>query len=274
MERHEILRTVFRENEEGEVNQWVLLSKELGFKIDYVDLTKSEDQNAGISSYLQQDSVKRFDLEKGPLLRAALLQLSENKHVFYYNMHHIISDGWSMDVLVKDVLAYYKSYTEESTVELPDLKIQYKDYSAWQLEQMEKESHQAHKAYWSDTFSGELPTINLPAKNKRPLIKGNKGKRLGTYISKETSQKLKQFCQEKGGSLFMGLLSSLNAVFYKYTGQNDLIIGTPIAGRDHLDLENQIGFYVNTLALRNNVNPNESFDELLENIKKKYFESL
>ncbi|MEN2401844.1 amino acid adenylation domain-containing protein [Flavobacterium sp. MC2016-06] len=268
IERHEILRTVFKENEDGDVNQWVLSSKELGFKIDYVDLTNTENQNAGIRNYIHQDSIKPFDLEKGPLLRAALLQLSENKHAFYYNMHHIISDGWSIEVMIKDVLAYYKSYVEGSTVELSDLKIQYKDYSVWQLEQMEKESHHAHKTYWEDQFSGELPTINLNTSNKRPLVKGSKGKRLGTYISKENSQNLKQFCQQKGGSLFMGLLANLNALFYKNTAQNDIIIGTPIAGRDHLDLENQIGFYVNTLALRNNVNPNESFDQLLENIKK------
>ncbi|MHA7060174.1 condensation domain-containing protein, partial [Aquimarina sp. M1] len=268
IDRHEILRTVFKENDEGEVKQWVLSREELNFDIDYHDLRNTKDVNDSINIFSKEDSFKPFDLVNGPLIRASLFQISEEEYVFYYNMHHLISDGWSKDILIKDVLAYYEAYLRNAQPNLPELKIQYKDYSAWQLSQKEGQEYGKCKEYWVNTLSGELPTLDLPGNKTRPKIKTFNGRSLSSYINSDIVKKLQNYSQEQGGSLFMGLLSAWNVLCYRYTSQKDIITGTPVAGREHGDLENQIGFYVNTLALRNKIIPDENFDDLYDRVKK------
>lgn len=268
--RHEILRTVFRENESGEIRQWIFDTSEVNFAIDYQDFRNldDDDQKDTVASYIQKDTFAPFDLENGPLLRVAILQLADNRAIFYYNMHHIISDGWSLGVLSKDILTAYQAINNGEEVPFSELRIQYKDYAAWQLNQSEEASFNEGKEYWIDQLSGNLPVVDLPAYKKRPALKTNNGKRLTTSISKEVVTKLNTFCQERKGSLFMGLVATINALLYRYTQQEDLIIGTPVAGRDHPDLEDQIGFYVNTLALRNQVVTTDTFESLFANVKE------
>jgi amino acid adenylation domain-containing protein/non-ribosomal peptide synthase protein (TIGR01720 family) len=268
LDRHEILRTVFKEDKNGEVKQWVLRTEDLDFKIDYKDFRKIKNKEEKIASYMSKDAQKIFDLEKGPLLRAALLQIAETNYIFYFNMHHIISDAWSMEVLSNDVLSYYDAYQANKEPFLTELRIQYKDYSAWQLAQLSEESYKKHKLYWLNNLQGKLPLLDLPSSRQRPRLKTYKGYMLGTYIEKKTSKKLKEYIQRNGGTLFMGLLSSVKVLLYRYTSQSDIIIGTPIAAREHSDLESQIGFYVNTLVLRNEIKPSESFDELFSKVKE------
>jgi Condensation domain/TubC N-terminal docking domain len=148
IDRHEILRTVFREDESGEIRQWVQERNEMGFAIDYRDFSNEVNKREKVEKYIAVDAYIAFDLAKGPLLRAALLQVGAAEYVFYYNMHHIISDGWSMEVLTKDVLQYYDSYKAGKEPDLKELRIQYKDYSAWQLAQLKEESFNVHKDYW------------------------------------------------------------------------------------------------------------------------------
>ena len=273
LERHEILRTIFKEDESGEIKQWILNKEDLRLKIDYKDFRKEKNKEEKVKEYIAADSHKPFDLEKGPLLRASLLQVEDQEYIFYYNLHHIISDGWSMEVLSKDVFAYYEAYREKREPGLKELAIQYKDYSAWQLTQVEEESFKTHKAYWLKNLTGELPLLDLPSTKQRPRIKTNNGQTLGTYLNKDTSTKLKKYSQENGGSLFMSLLAAWNVLMYRYTSQRDIIIGTPIAGREHVDLEDQIGFYVNTLALRNEIKPEESFNTFYRRLKENTFKS-
>ncbi|WP_165760191.1 condensation domain-containing protein, partial [Niastella populi] len=268
LERHEILRTIFREDESGEIRQWVLQREGLGFTIDYQDFRKAANKQEKVTAYISADSYRAFDLAKGPLLRAALLQVAEAEYVFYFNMHHIISDGWSMEVLSKDVLKYYEAYKAGKAPELKELRIQYKDYSAWQLAQLKDESFKAHREYWLDKLSGELPLLDLPTSKQRPKANTYNGHSLLTYLDKATTAKLKRYTQENGGSLFMGLLASWNVLMYRYTSQKDIIIGAPVAGRAHADLEDQMGFYLNTLALRNKVNPEESFARFYQSVKE------
>ncbi|MDP1880838.1 MAG: amino acid adenylation domain-containing protein, partial [Parachlamydiaceae bacterium] len=268
IERHEILRTIFKEDETGEIRQWILNKEELGFKIDYRDYRKERNKNESVQSYMSEDSYNAFDLVKGPLLRSALLQIEDHEYFFYINMHHIIGDGWSMEVLSKDVFSYYEAYKENKQPELKELRIQYKDYSAWQLAQIGESSFKGHRDYWLRSLGGELPLLDLPGSKQRPRLKTYNGRSLGTYLDKSLTRKLKDYSQQHGGSLFMGLLASLNAILYRYTNQKDIIIGSPIAGREHADLEDQIGFYVNTLALRNEINPEESFDDLFSRVKQ------
>ncbi len=268
IDRHEILRTVFREDASGEIRQWILERQDLGFAIDYRDFRSEVDKHQKAQAYIAADAHRAFDLEQGPLLRAALLQVEEDEYVFYFNMHHIISDGWSMEVLSKDVLAYYEAYQAGKQPQVKQLRIQYKDYSAWQLGQLNQESFKAHQAYWLDKLSGELPLLDLPATKQRPRIKTNRGHGLSTYIDSDTTGKLRKYSQKNGGSLFMGLLAAWNALMYRYTAQTNIITGTAVSGREHTDLEDQIGFYINTLALKNEVMPGDSFHELFSKVKQ------
>src|SRR5688572_16500157 len=171
IERHEILRTVFKADARGEVRQWILTREELGFKIDYKDFRRETNKEEKVKEYIASDSYKAFDLEKGPLLRASLLQVEDKQYVFYYNMHHIISDGWSMEVLSRDVLSYYEAYKENKEPVLKELRIQYKDYAVWQLAQLEEESFKAQRAYWLERLKGELSLLDLPSSIQRPRIK-------------------------------------------------------------------------------------------------------
>ena len=266
IDRHEILRTVFRENSEGEVRQWVLDREFFNFEVKELDFSQEKDCEKRIREYFVRDNMLAFDLEQGPLLRVSIIKMP-NRYVFYYNMHHIISDGWSIEVLLKDFMAYYESHISGIEVTLPKLQIQYKDYSAWQLKELLSASSAVHRAYWLDSLSGELPLLNFPSHQLRPKIKTYKGNRLRTCLSSSQTSNLKRFSQESGGSLFMGLLAVWNVLCYRYTGLEDIIIGSPVAGRDHPDIENQIGCYVNTLALRNRVNSEEDFNMFFDRLK-------
>ncbi|MGB3466245.1 MAG: condensation domain-containing protein, partial [Cyclobacteriaceae bacterium] len=260
IDRHEILRTVFREDENGELRQWIVSREELGFELEYKDYRDQDDTQALVDKYINDDAYQPFDLEKGPLLRAALMRTADEEFVLYYNMHHIISDGWSMEILTRDVGSFYEAFLAESIPELPALRIQYKDYSVWQHNQLTGVQWQSHREYWINRLSGELPLLNLPGSKQRPVLKTYNGQGLTTYLDQSVSDKLHHFVKENGGSLFMSLMSAWKVLMYRYTAQTDLVIGTPVAGRDHADLEDQIGFYVNTLALRSQLNPLESFD--------------
>ncbi len=258
VKRHEVLRTTFREDEQGEIRQWVLNADELNFEVEYKDFSNQNSSKEIVRQYIDGDKLKAFDLENGPLLKAVLFQTSNDEYIFYYNMHHIISDDWSMEVLIKDTISYYEALLSETAPNLYPLDIQYKDYSVWQAKQKVSDSYKEHRAYWLDKFSGELPILNLVSNVVRPKVKTNNGKFLKTYILPETKAAIDSFVLDNGGSLFMTLLTAWNLLLYKYTSQKDVVIGASLAGRDHADLENQIGFYIKTLAIRNQINPNEN----------------
>jgi amino acid adenylation domain-containing protein len=266
LDRHEILRTVFKTDAAGQIKQWVLNKEELGFEIDFKDF---KNQKETVNSYISEDSYKPFDLKNGPLLRAALLQIADNEFVFYYNLHHIITDGWSNSVLSKDVLKYYNAFKTNTKFDLAPLKIQYKDYASWQLEQVENSNANEHLNYWKEQLKGELPLLNLPATKQRPRIKTNSGHGLKAYFDVTTTKKLKKYAEDNGGSLFMGLLSTWNVLLYRYTNQNDIIIGSSIAGREHADLDNQIGFYSNTIVSRNAIELTDNFDSFFKTVKER-----
>ena len=267
IDRHEILRTIFKKDNKGEVRQWILDKDTIALKIHEVDFRDDPYIESSVSKYMADDSRKAFDLETGPLLRASLLRISEEDYVFYYNMHHIISDGWSIEVLSRDVFTYYNCHKAGEEFKLPPLRIQYKDYATWQLSQLKKSDYQAHRDYWINQLRGELPVFSLPSTNIRPPFRTYRGGNISTYLSSDLTRNIRMFSQKHGGTLFMVLLSSLKALLHRYTGQNDLLVGTPVAGRDNADLEDQIGFYVNTLVLRNEVYSEDSFMELFDRVR-------
>ncbi|WPV65668.1 non-ribosomal peptide synthetase [Chitinophaga sp. LS1] len=265
IDRHEILRTVFRENEEGEIRQVVLSAGEFPFSFQQQDA--SEWDESAVKKYLEEEAALPFDLWAGPLLRAGLLRLKDGRFLFHYNMHHIISDGWSMEVLQKDILGYYHAFTSGTPYHSLPLKIQYKDYASWQQEQLATEAYVTAGKYWLEQFSGELPVLELPVSGIRPPVLTHRGKTMSILVNKPVTDALKNLCREEDTTLFMGLLAVLNTLFYRYTGQEDMIIGTPLAGREHPELEDQIGYYLNTLALRTRFSGEQSFLRLLEQVR-------
>ena len=264
LERHEILRTVFRKNDQGEVRQIIRKAEDYGFFIDYQDLRQKPHRE--IDELLSSDASRPFDLSEGPLLRACLYQLSDDRYLFSYVVHHLISDGWSMDVLIEELVTYYRHYTTGTPIEIPALRIQYKDYACWQRAELEEGAMESQKAYWLDRFQGEIPVLELLGDRVRPAIKAYEGQTVRRVLRDETGHALRNLGREAGSTLFMVLLTGVKALLYRYTGQEDLVIGTPVAGRDHIDLENQIGFYANTLALRTRFNGASSFEQLLAQV--------
>ncbi len=272
LQRHESLRTVFGENEAGELRQFVLAPDEVRFGLGYHDLRGVAAREAQLHQAVQDDFLLPFDLAKGPLLRANLYQLADEAWVFTYVMHHIISDGWSVGILMRELLLYYRHAAGEvaaGAAGLPEpLRIHYKDYAHWQQERLAGKAAEAGKAYWLDQFRDELPVLQLPGDRPRPRTKSYRGGVVKRTFSRSLSTRVSALSQQCNGTLFMSLLAGVNLLLHKYTGQSDLIIGSPVSGRPHADLEEQIGFYVNTLALRTRLRAEDSFEALFGKVKE------
>lgn len=262
--RHESLRTVFREDQNDLVRQYIYTPEELQFSINYQQTATEEDLRKCIDNEL----VKPFDLAAGPLIRVNVFNTNDNKCVLVYIMHHIISDGWSLNILTSELLLLYDSHNKGRQAVLPPLRIQYKDYAVWQQSGLNNEILSVQKKYWLKQFEGKLPVIELAKSKIRPKVRTYSGRTVIRKINSDLSRKLKIVLQQQSSSLFMGLLAIVYTLLYKNTGDEDIIIGSPIAGRENIDLENQIGFYANTLALRTQFNKEDSFSKLLGTVKK------
>jgi len=270
LRRHEVLRTIFTEDGEGNPRQRVLPITDERFTIqqgDYSNKTK-EERESSIRQYVEEEVSRGFSLEEGPLIRCSILKESESSYVWVLVMHHIVSDGWSMGVLYREFSEMYNAELEQRQANLEPLSIQYKDYASWHNAQLACADIQEHKAYWIEQFKGELPVLELPSDKPRPKVMTYNGASVYRELDKQTTDSLKAFSQDQGGTLFMTLQTALNILLHKYTGQEDIVIGSPIAGREHPDLEGQIGFYVNTLAIRNQFSKEDTVSELYQKIKQ------
>ncbi|MFP3599573.1 non-ribosomal peptide synthetase, partial [Chryseobacterium sp. SIMBA_029] len=266
IERHESLRTIFKENSNGEIRQYILNSEGISFKIEY-EVLPLEYNSEILNAKIKEEFEKSFNLSEGLLIRVKLFKIAENKHIFSLVMHHIISDGWSMEVMVKELFTFYKSSIMEEIYPFEPLRIQYKDYAVWQQDQLKGPRYSEFKEYWL-TQLDDIPVLNLPTQKQRPAIKTFNGVTQNKIINKTLLEGLKEISRLEGGTLFMSLLSTVNALFYKYTEQQDIVIGSAIAGREYADLDNQIGFFVNALPLRTRFNKDNSFIQVLRKVKE------
>ena len=270
LERHEVLRSIFTEDKEGTPRQLILPSTDDRFSvllIDYSNEIKEVRENL-IATFVESEVNQSFNLATGPLIKCSLIKESEGNYIWILIMHHIVSDGWSMGVLHRDWSELYNSELGHKQADLPELTIQYKDYAAWHNSQLSSEEINIHKHYWSELFNGELPVLNLPSDSSRPKVMTYNGASIYRELDKSTVDELKLFGNQQGGTLFITLQTALNILLFKYTGQEDIVIGSPIAGREHPDLEGQIGFYVNTLALRNFFSKKDSVITLYQKVKE------
>lgn len=268
LQRHESLRTVFRENEQGEVRQLILSAEEVGFNIAFEDKSKTINSEEITEYQLQEVLSRPFDLASGPLLRVVVYKINDGKWIVACSMHHIIGDGWSMNLLIGELLQFYHTFSKGQQPTLPPLRIQYKDYAEWHQEKLRGEAIKTGQSFWLQQFEGELPVLALAPDQIRPAIKTYSGDMVTFAISPVLTKALRRLVQEEGGTLFMGLQATVAALLYRYTGQEDLITGTIVAGRENTELENQIGLFVNTLALRMRFKGSESFRELFHHVKQ------
>ncbi|MBU0485482.1 MAG: amino acid adenylation domain-containing protein [Proteobacteria bacterium] len=270
--RHESLRTTFDELDGSPVQK---VRPDCRFEIREIDLTLEprKDKVELAHELIVREAAIPFDLSRGPLIRAILLKIDERRQVLALIIHHIISDGWSFLVLEKDLLTLYQAIAGGKRPELPPLPIQYKDYAAWQNNFLQTEMILPQRQYWQHKLSGELTVLDLPTDFPRPPIKTFRGKTISFRLDHELAAALHTAGTIHGATLFMVLLATLKILLFRYSGQEDCIIGSPIAGRNHPDLENQIGFYVNILVLRDTLTGNDSFKTLLGQVKQTALEA-
>ncbi|MCK4258506.1 MAG: non-ribosomal peptide synthase/polyketide synthase [Halanaerobiales bacterium] len=252
VQRHESFRSSF-ESVNGEIIQRI--HSNVDIEIFYL-----ESQEEKIEE-LAKEFVKPFDLSEAPLVRAALVKLPK-RYLLMYDMHHIISDGVSMNILVNDFVKLYQG------MELPELKIQYKDFAIWQNQLFSSDAILEHEKYWLESFAGEIPVLDLPTDYQRPNLMSFEGERYHFEISKELQSHINELASKNGATLYMILLAVYNLLLAKYTSQEDIIVGSPIAGRSHADLEKIIGMFVNTLVIRNHPVSGKNFLNFLKEVKE------
>jgi amino acid adenylation domain-containing protein len=243
IDRHESLRTSFLLVDDKAVQR---IHHQVEFEIEY---------------HLPTDFVRPFDLTRPPLIRLGLTHMEENRHLLVIDMHHIISDGVSQDILVKDFTRFYPGKASAP------LRIQYKDFSEWQNREKKNESIKSREKYWINEFMGELPMMDLPVDFARPLVQGFEGDTIEFALNPGVTEALKQLAKEKNVTLFMVLLASYNIFLSKISGQEYVIVGTPTAGRKHADLQPIMGMFVNTLALRSFPRGKKTFTRFLQEVK-------
>ncbi|MFZ1289614.1 MAG: amino acid adenylation domain-containing protein [Melioribacteraceae bacterium] len=267
IQRHEILRTLFK-SQNGKPYQEIKLESNCDFKIVDFQNEVQENTNETIGEYVQNLILKPFDLENGPLLRIHILQIKLNEIVFVLSMHHIISDGWSMSILFNELISKYRELEFHEPADFPELKLQYADYSYWQRKQLSGELLKKHIEFWKEKLSGIPKLLNLPLDFPRPPLQTFNGKSLHFEIEKELMEELKIVNRKFNATSFITLLSAFQILLFRYSKQEDIVVGTPIANRNILEIEKLIGFFVNTLAIRTNIQSEKSFSEIIKDVRE------
>ncbi|MBD2471153.1 non-ribosomal peptide synthetase [Nostoc sp. FACHB-145] len=267
LRRHEVLRTNFRTVAGQAIAVISPATPQLLSVIDLSELPLAQ-QETQVKQLALAEAQQPFNLEADTLLRVKLLRLSDREYVTLLTMHHIVSDGWSIDVLVRELATLYQAFCQGQPSPLPELEIQYADFAAWQRQWFEREVLESQLAYWRKQLDGAPAVLELPTDYPRPAIQSSRGATYCFCLSKDQSLALKSLSRQQGSTLFMTLLAAFKLLLHRYTGSNDIVIGSPIANRNHSQIEGLIGFFVNTLVLRTNLAGNPSFSELLHRVKE------
>jgi len=267
--RHAALRTTFA-TVEGTPSQ--LVAGEVLLDLPVIDLSREPDTERGVSvAHILQDEVSRpFDLSCGPLIRSLLLRLDEQEHILLVTMHHIVTDGWSVGIFQRELSELYKSFTAGERPALPELPIQYPDYSYWQRQWFAGELYESQLSYWKREFETLPSALELPTDHPRPNVQAYRafrGAHHSIRLSPQLTADLKMLSQKQGVTLFMTLLAAYQILLHRHTGEDDIAVGTPIAGRQMPETENLIGLFINTLPMRTNLGGDPSFGEVLTRVK-------
>jgi aspartate racemase len=235
--------------------------------VDLRELPETE-REVEAQRLVTEEAQRPFDLVNEQSFRTQLLHLGEEEHLLLLTMHHIVSDGWSLGVFMRELTALYEAFSTEKSSSLPELPIQYADFAAWQNEWLVGEVLEVQLNYWKRHLGGQLPVLDLPTDRPRPPVQTYRGARQSLELPKKSSDALKALSQQEGVTLFMTLLAVFQILLYRYTGQEDVIVGSPIANRNRVEVEGLIGFFVNTLVLRTELSGDPSFRELLGRVRE------
>jgi acyl carrier protein len=260
--RHEVLRTTFG-MKDGEAVQ--VVHKESLTKVEVKDLCglEQEEQEKEVRRFGEEEGRQPFDLEKGPLLRVKLLKVGRTEHVLLFTMHHIVSDGWSMGIIIKEFVSLYEAYAGGKESPLKELEVQYGDYAVWQREWLKEGELEKQMGYWRKQLEGVSGALELPTDRPRPAVLSTAGSTELVQIGQSTSKGLKSLCLAESTTLFIVLSSAFKLLLYRLTGQHDLVVGTPVANRSSIEIEQLIGFFVNVLPLRTKISPAATFLNLI-----------
>ena len=267
VKRHESLRTTFGKVD-GRPTQ--VIAPTLTIKLPVVDLRKlpASERETEVRRLVTAEAQRPFDLSQGPLIRGTVLRLGDEEHVGLLTMHHIVSDGWSTGILVREVATLYVAFCAGGSSPLPALPIQYADFAHWQRQWLQGEVLETQIAYWKKQLAGAPALIDLPTDHPRPAVQTFRGAHQSLVLPKHLQEGFKALGRQEGVTLFMTLLAAFKVLLYRYTSQDDLIVGTPIANRNRLETEGLIGFFVNALVLRTDLSGNPSFRELLRRVRE------
>jgi amino acid adenylation domain-containing protein/non-ribosomal peptide synthase protein (TIGR01720 family) len=266
LQRHEVLRTTFK-SASGRPLQ--VISPDVSLTLAQVNLEElpEEEREREVKRLAGEEARRPFDLSAGPVIRAGLLRLSEREHVLLLTMHHIASDGWSMGVLVREVVALYEKLSAGETPQLPELPVQYADFAHWQREWFQGEVLETQLGYWKQQLGGDLPVLELPADRPRPAMQTFRGASKFATFPVELLEALKSLSQQESVTLYMTLLAAFQTLLHRYTGETDIIVGSVIANRNRVEIEDLIGFFVNTMVQRTDLSGDPTVRELLSRVR-------
>ncbi|WP_425274976.1 amino acid adenylation domain-containing protein [Pseudomonas corrugata] len=262
--RHEALRTTFVQGQEVEQR---IAPADIGFALQRHDLSAHPDAEAELSRMAGQEARQVFDLSRGPLARGRLVRMGDADHVLLVTLHHIVSDGWSADVLTRELGVLYAAFSQGQDDPLPALPVQYADYAVWQRRWLSGEVLSRQERYWQDTLAGAPALLTLPTDRPRPAQQDHSGHAVGIAFDEALTEGLKALSQRHGATLFMTVMAAWAALLSRMSGQDDIVVGTPTANRMHAEVEDLIGLFVNTLAVRVEVSTELTVEALLQRVK-------
>jgi amino acid adenylation domain-containing protein len=265
--RHEVLRTTFAAVDGSPVQ---IIAPALAMTLPVVDLQElpEADRRVEAQRLTTEEIQKPFDLTTGPLVRCTLLRLDDKDHVTLLTMHHIVSDAWSMGIFLQEIAVLWHAYATGNPSPLLELPIQYADFAVWQREWLQGETLETQLAYWQRQMAGAPPLLTLPTDRPRPPVQTSRGGITFFHLDHDLSQRIKAFSQRSGATLFMILEAAFVALLSRYSGQDDIVIGTPIINRGRPEIEPLIGFFISTLVLRNDLSGNPTFEEWLDRVRQ------
>src|SRR5262249_25813481 len=265
IQRHEALRSIFpavNGMPKQKILQLTTEAEPLRFSvIDLQELIEDE-READVLRIATKEAQEPFNLTQGPLFRCALLRLSADQHVLLLTMHHIISDGWSIGVFMRELAALYAAFSKGEPAPLPELSIQYADFAHWQRQSLQGQVIERLLSYWKQQLAG-LQTLELPTDRARPAVESFRGRRKYLPVSKALTDALKSLSHREGVTLFMTLSAAFKVLLHRYSGQSDIVVGTAIANRNRSEIEGLIGFFVNSLVMRTDLSGDPDFVTLL-----------
>lgn len=265
LQRHESLRTTF-EKREHDIVQRVWPAAQLPFAVDYRDYSEYPDSESQVKEDIAQLIIQPFDLSVFPLIRVYVRKISEQSYVLLIVLHHIVADGVAVEILYNEMLSVYDALLNDRIPVLPALPIQFRDYAAWQSDEIGRDSRL--RDFWLQRFVGELPLLEIPSDRPRPLVQTFNGSNERIMIDSHVARELRELSMRNNVSLYVVLLAAVKAMLFRYTGQEDIIVGCPVTGREHPDLEHQIGLFINTLPLRTECLAKDTFLSLVDKVKE------